>query len=642
MVNFWGSWCAPVPGRGRRTWRRPTRRPRARGVAFVGVNSQDDRDAAKAFDAAGSPTRASTTRTAGWRWRSTSPQISTPATLILDRQGRIAAALRRSTTAAELQPLVERMAAGGRPADGRDASRTRPSSGPLLLAIAAAALAGLVSFLSPCVLPLVPGYLSYVTGLAGADLDAALSVPPGGPGRHADHGRGAARRGGEGPGTGRHRPVRRSASRRSSRCSATLVANIGLALKSHERLLNVVLGVLVIVLGLGFLGLIPGLQREIRISGCRPPGCSGRRSSGRCSRCPGCRARARPSARCSAWPRPAGRPTGRWSSRSRTASGWVCRSCVFGLFFRKLLGVFAAVRRNSRWVTRIGGVLLILVGLALVTGGWNEFPDLAADDLQLRRGDAAVTAVEQRPAPPAAPPPRRAQPRCGRCCATRGGSSPACVRRWCCCSCSRWRPFPARCCRSAAVNPATSTRYFAAAPEAGADAGPARRVRRVRVGLVRRDLPAAVHVAGGLRGAAAASTTCGRCGRPPPDAPRRLDRLPQHAYTDPRPATRRRRRGRRRRAAAPPLPDRGPRQPDGGGPSRPRRATSRRPATCCSTSPCSRCWSAWASGTGTAGTATGCWWPAPTAGSATRSRSTTTRRSGPGWTRATCPTSASG
>src|SRR6185369_14762471 len=52
------------------------------------------------------------------------------------------------------------------------------SSGPLILAIGASALAGLVSFLSPCVLPLVPGYLSYVTGLAGADLDAALGVAP--------------------------------------------------------------------------------------------------------------------------------------------------------------------------------------------------------------------------------------------------------------------------------------------------------------------------------------------------------------------------------------------------------------------------------------------------------------------------------
>ena len=43
------------------------------------------------------------------------------------------------------------------------------SSGPLVLAIAACMLAGLVSFASPCVVPLVPGYLSYLAGIAGAD-----------------------------------------------------------------------------------------------------------------------------------------------------------------------------------------------------------------------------------------------------------------------------------------------------------------------------------------------------------------------------------------------------------------------------------------------------------------------------------------
>lgn len=42
--------------------------------------------------------------------------------------------------------------------------------GSLLIAVPVAILAGLVSFLSPCVLPLVPGYLGYVTGLSGADL----------------------------------------------------------------------------------------------------------------------------------------------------------------------------------------------------------------------------------------------------------------------------------------------------------------------------------------------------------------------------------------------------------------------------------------------------------------------------------------
>src|SRR5436190_11456483 len=46
------------------------------------------------------------------------------------------------------------------------------ASGTLLLAIPVAFVAGLVSFFSPCVIPLLPGYLSYATGLSGADLAA--------------------------------------------------------------------------------------------------------------------------------------------------------------------------------------------------------------------------------------------------------------------------------------------------------------------------------------------------------------------------------------------------------------------------------------------------------------------------------------
>ena len=44
------------------------------------------------------------------------------------------------------------------------------ASGSLVLAIPVALVAGLVSFFSPCVIPLLPGYLSYATGLSGADL----------------------------------------------------------------------------------------------------------------------------------------------------------------------------------------------------------------------------------------------------------------------------------------------------------------------------------------------------------------------------------------------------------------------------------------------------------------------------------------
>src|SRR6476646_9684993 len=47
------------------------------------------------------------------------------------------------------------------------------ASGSLVLAVPVALVAGLVSFFSPCVVPLLPGYLSYTTGLSGADLESA-------------------------------------------------------------------------------------------------------------------------------------------------------------------------------------------------------------------------------------------------------------------------------------------------------------------------------------------------------------------------------------------------------------------------------------------------------------------------------------
>src|SRR5437868_15365033 len=47
------------------------------------------------------------------------------------------------------------------------------TSGPLILALPVAVAAGAVTFLSPCCLPLVPGYLSFITGMTGADASAA-------------------------------------------------------------------------------------------------------------------------------------------------------------------------------------------------------------------------------------------------------------------------------------------------------------------------------------------------------------------------------------------------------------------------------------------------------------------------------------
>ncbi|MEU4238948.1 TlpA disulfide reductase family protein [Actinoplanes sp. NPDC026619] len=110
VVNFWGSWCAPCRAEAD-DLERTYQATKAKGVSFIGVNSRDDKDSAKAFE----------------RGRVTYPSIydfegkvalkfdvtqtSTPATLILDRQGRIAVAMRAATTYDQLQPLVEKIAA---------------------------------------------------------------------------------------------------------------------------------------------------------------------------------------------------------------------------------------------------------------------------------------------------------------------------------------------------------------------------------------------------------------------------------------------------------------------------------------------------------------------------------------------------
>ncbi len=250
------------------------------------------------------------------------------------------------------------------------------SSGPLLLALGAAAIAGLVSFLSPCVLPLMPGYLSYVTGLAGADLDAALGVPR--KDEPADGSVAVRTRPPEAKTAGRGRVLAGTALFVAGfsvvfMLLATLVANIGLALKAHQDTLNIVLGVLIIVFGLMFLGLVPGMQGEARIKWLPRAGLAGAPIFGALFGL--------------SW-LPCTGPTLGAVLTLATTTGQTDRAVVlalaysfglgvpfvlFGLFFRRLLGVFKAVRRNSRWVTRIGGVLLIVVGLTLVTGGWNSF-----------------------------------------------------------------------------------------------------------------------------------------------------------------------------------------------------------------------------------------------------------------------------
>jgi cytochrome c-type biogenesis protein len=252
-----------------------------------------------------------------------------------------------------------------------DTFRELAQGGPLLLAIGVAALAGLVSFLSPCVLPLVPGYLSYVTGLAGADLDAALGDRP----APADSGGGLAT---AAPPRARGRVLAGTLLFVAGftavfTAMAILSAGVGRVLYEHARALEIGAGVLIIILGLAFLGLVPGVQREWRISRLPAAGLLGAPVFG--------------GVFALSWV-PCTGPTLGAVLLMASVAGQTDRAVVlavayclglglpfvaFGLGFRRLLGLFRAVRRHSVWVTRVGGALLILVGLALITGGWGDF-----------------------------------------------------------------------------------------------------------------------------------------------------------------------------------------------------------------------------------------------------------------------------
>ncbi|MER7169333.1 cytochrome c biogenesis protein CcdA [Micromonospora sp. NPDC000207] len=275
--------------------------------------------------------------------------------------------------------------------------RELAQNGPLLLAIGAAALAGLVSFLSPCILPLVPGYLSYVTGLAGADLEGRPAAGRGRPPRTGPTAAaaGATTTAGAAGGVALdERPVdeRRTAAVAAVKgrvlagtllfiagftvvfvSTAVVVSSAGRLLFEYDRIVEIVVGALIVLLGLGYLGVVPGLQREFRITKLPSAGLLGAPVFG--------------AVFALSWV-PCVGPTlgavlgmGAVGGQTDRAVVLAVAYCVglglpfviFGLGFQRLLGVFKAIRRNSRWVTRAGGALLILIGLALVTGGWQNF-----------------------------------------------------------------------------------------------------------------------------------------------------------------------------------------------------------------------------------------------------------------------------
>lgn len=223
-------------------------------------------------------------------------------------------------------------------------------SGSLLLALPVAAVAGLVSFFSPCVVPLLPGYLSYATGLSGADLASA-------------------RRG---------RMLLGSALFVLGFsfvfvALGTLSGALGDLLWDHMREISVVLGAVTILVGVAFLGLVPWLQRDVRFHKVPAVGLAAAPLLGVLfglgwTPCIG--------------PTLAAVQTlalhegtaGRGALLSVAYSlGLGIPFILAGLAFRRMLGAVAWVRRHQAWVTRIGGVMLIVVGLLLVTGLWDQW-----------------------------------------------------------------------------------------------------------------------------------------------------------------------------------------------------------------------------------------------------------------------------
>jgi cytochrome c-type biogenesis protein len=266
------------------------------------------------------------------------------------------------------------------------------TDGPMLLALPVAAAAGLVSFLSPCVLPLVPGYLSFVTGLTGADLAAqnpSQATPrdlhPAGPAAgdvtpQADPPASPVAvqaLPATAPPTGRGRVVLGSVLfvlgfTAVFTTAGAFFGGLGSVLLEYKTVLDRVLGTLTILLGLSFLGLIPGMQREFRVHRLPRAGLAGAPLLGVLfgvgwTPCLG--------------PTLAAVQTLAYTQASAGRGALLTAAYCLGLglpfiltaiAFRRALSAFAIVKRHYRAVMNIGGIMLIAVGLLLVSGLWNE------------------------------------------------------------------------------------------------------------------------------------------------------------------------------------------------------------------------------------------------------------------------------
>ena len=250
------------------------------------------------------------------------------------------------------------------------------SSGPLLVALGACLLAGRVSFASPCVVPLVPGYLAYLAGVVGAERPPASVAA-------------AERRREESAELDDEELGRRRRSRRRVVAAALLfvfgftvvfvllsavVLGAVQVLAPRQELLQRLGGVVTILMGLVFVGVVPVLQRDTRM---QPKALStwlGAPLLG--------------AVFALGWT-PCLGPTLAGALSVAAGSGVdAARGVVLIVAYCLGLGLpFVLVAFGSTWAVRtvgwlqkhtraiqvFGGVMLILVGLLLLTGVWGLF-----------------------------------------------------------------------------------------------------------------------------------------------------------------------------------------------------------------------------------------------------------------------------
>ncbi|MDX6292263.1 MAG: cytochrome c-type biosis protein [Kribbellaceae bacterium] len=222
-------------------------------------------------------------------------------------------------------------------------------TGSMLVAVPIAVVAGAISFFSPCVVPLLPGYLSYVTGLSAAEL-------------------GSNRRGRMLAGTS----LFVAGFSAVFILTGVLFGAIGNALLEHQTLITRILGAGTVVLGLIFLGGFGFLQRDLRVHRVPAVGIAAAPLLGVLFGF--------------GWTPCIGPTLGTVMNLAAT-EGSSIRGAVLALVFslglgipfivaalafRRMLGAVAWVRRHQLLVIRVGGVLMIVVGLLLLTGVWDS------------------------------------------------------------------------------------------------------------------------------------------------------------------------------------------------------------------------------------------------------------------------------